>query len=202
MPRAMLDHAQLPPAFWAEAIATATELRNVTATRSNNDRTPLVFTVWTSTGLLSSRFISILYRRNFGLECTRRVNSVLSRKFTEKVRSLEPVLDDVAALENTHVSFTFLKFCLSVCELDYQLRVTPPDSTITGATLLDGLIQKYLDGSWVAHWTQLFSRSCSSQLPRVLTIRILLSGLLKPQTQPQPISLRLLRPVTSLRVWH
>ena len=27
-------------------------------------------------------------------------------KFSEKVTSLEPVLDDVAALENTHVSFT------------------------------------------------------------------------------------------------
>ena len=36
------------------------------------------------------------------------------RHFTEKVRSLEPVLDDVAALENTHVSFTLLKFCLCV----------------------------------------------------------------------------------------
>ena len=32
------------------------------------------------------------------------------RKFTEKVRSLEPVHDDVAALENTNVSFTLLKF--------------------------------------------------------------------------------------------
>ena len=41
MPRAMLDHAQLPPAFWAEAIATATELHNMTATSNNNGRTPL-----------------------------------------------------------------------------------------------------------------------------------------------------------------
>ena len=36
------------------------------------------------------------------------------RKFTEKVRSLEPILDDVAALENRHVSVTLNKFCPSV----------------------------------------------------------------------------------------
>ena len=66
------------------------------------------------------------------------------REFTETVRSLEPVLDDVAALENTHLSFTLLKFCLVVCKVNYQLRVTPPESTITGAKLFDGLIEKCL----------------------------------------------------------
>ena len=107
------------------------------------------------------------------------------RKFTEKVRSIEPVLDDVAALENTHVSFNLLKFCLGVCKFNYQLRVTPPESTFTGAKLFDGLIQNALDGSWVSHWTQLFSKSCSSQLPLVLTIHIMVSGSLRPQTQSQ-----------------
>ena len=62
------------------------------------------------------------------------------RKFTEKVRSLEPVLDDVTALENTHAYFTLLKFFLGVCKAKYQLRVTPPEPTITGAKLFDGLI--------------------------------------------------------------
>ena len=75
------------------------------------------------------------------------------RKFTEKVRSLDPVLDDVSALENTHVSFTLLKFCLGVCKrwnhnpkvkVNYQWRVTPPESTITGAKLFDRLIEKCL----------------------------------------------------------
>ena len=65
-------------------------------------------------------------------------------KFMEKVGSLKPVLDDVAALENTHVSFTLLKFCHGVCNLSYQLRVTPPEFTITGAKLFDGLIEKCL----------------------------------------------------------
>ena len=62
----------------------------------------------------------------------------------EKMRSLEPVHDDVAALENTDVSLTLLKFCLGVCKVNYQLRVTPPESTITGAKPFDGLIEKCL----------------------------------------------------------
>ena len=66
------------------------------------------------------------------------------RKFTEKVRFLEPVLHDVAALENTHVSFTLLKFCLGVCKVKYQLRVTLPESTIMRVKLFDGLIEKFL----------------------------------------------------------
>ena len=47
-------------------------------------------------------------------------------KFSEKVKSLEPVHDDVAALENRHVSFTLLKFCLGVCTVNYQLRRQSP----------------------------------------------------------------------------
>ena len=66
------------------------------------------------------------------------------RKFTEKVRSRETALDDASALENTHVSFTLLIFCLGVCKFNYQLRVTLPESTISGAKLLDGLTEKCL----------------------------------------------------------
>ena len=66
------------------------------------------------------------------------------RKFTEKARALEPVLNDVTALGNTHVSVTLLKFCMGVSKVNYQLRVTPPEPTITGAKLFDGLIEKCL----------------------------------------------------------
>ena len=41
--------------------------------------------------------------------------------FTAKVRSLEQLLDDVVALENSHVSFTLLKFCLGVVTTDKEL---------------------------------------------------------------------------------
>ena len=62
--------------------------------------------------------------------------------FTAKVRSLEPLLDDVAALEISHVSFTLLKFCCGVCKINYLLRVAPADSTASGAVVFDNLLEK------------------------------------------------------------
>ena len=62
--------------------------------------------------------------------------------FTANVRSLEPLLDDVAAPENSHVSFTLLKFSLGMCKINYFLRVTPGDPTASGAALLDNLMEK------------------------------------------------------------
>ena len=62
--------------------------------------------------------------------------------FTALVRSLEPLLDDVAALENSHVSFALLKFCLGVCKINYPLRVTPADSAASGTALFDNLLEK------------------------------------------------------------
>ena len=50
--------------------------------------------------------------------------------FTAKVRSLEPPLDDVTALENPQVSITLLKCCLGVSKINYLLRVTQADSTM------------------------------------------------------------------------
>ena len=64
--------------------------------------------------------------------------------FTAKVRSLEPPLDDVAALEKSHVSFTLRKFCLGMCKINYLLRVTPPGSTGSGAALFDNLMEKFM----------------------------------------------------------
>ena len=66
------------------------------------------------------------------------------RKFAEKVRSLEPVLDDVLVSRKYAIVFALLKFCLGFCKVNYQLHVTPPESSITGAKLFDGLIEKCL----------------------------------------------------------
>ena len=62
--------------------------------------------------------------------------------FTANVRSLEQLLDDVAALGNSHVSFTPLKFCHGVCKINFFPRVTPPDSTASGAALFDNLLEE------------------------------------------------------------
>ena len=62
--------------------------------------------------------------------------------FTAKVRSLELLLDDVAVLEIFHVSFTLLKFCLSVCKIIYLLRVTLAESTASGMALFENLLEQ------------------------------------------------------------
>lgn len=41
MARSMMDQAGLPPSFWAEAVTTAVELRNVTATSTKGFKTPM-----------------------------------------------------------------------------------------------------------------------------------------------------------------
>ena len=48
----------------------------------------------------------------------------------------------MAALENSHVSFTLLKLCLGVCKINFLLRVTPADSTASGVALFDNLLEK------------------------------------------------------------
>ena len=57
-----------------------------------------------------------------------------TREFMEdnimtEVKALEPLLETVVTLENAHVSFTLLKFCLGVCKINYLLRVTPVQCT-------------------------------------------------------------------------
>ena len=61
-----------------------------------------------------------------------------------KVQALEPLFETVATLENAHVSFTLLKFCLGVCKINYLLRVTSVQCTKLGAQLFDKFIENGL----------------------------------------------------------
>ena len=83
--------------------------------------------------------------------------------FTARVRSLEPLLDDVAALEDSHVSFTRLKFCLGVDKIHYLLRVTPDYSTASGVALFDNRSKNACGESWETHKTPRSSMNYSSQ---------------------------------------
>ena len=60
----------------------------------------------------------------------------------QKVKALDPLFQEVSALENTHVSFTLLKFCMGVCKVNYLLRVTPVQWTKSGAQVFDELVEK------------------------------------------------------------
>lgn len=53
-------------------------------------------------------------------------------------------LDGKAALENSHISFSLLKFYLGVCKINYLPRVTPIHATSSGAGLLYELLAKCL----------------------------------------------------------
>ena len=62
----------------------------------------------------------------------------------QKVKALDPLFQEVSALESTHVSFTLLKFCMGVCKVNYLLRVTPVQCTKSGAQVFDDLVEKSL----------------------------------------------------------
>ena len=62
----------------------------------------------------------------------------------QKVKALDPLFQEVSALENTHVSFTLLQFCMGVCKVNYLLRVTPVQCTKSGAQVFDELVEKSL----------------------------------------------------------
>ena len=62
----------------------------------------------------------------------------------QKEKTLDPLFQEVSALENTHVSFTLLKFCMGVCKVNYLLRVTPVQCTKSGAQVFDELVEKSL----------------------------------------------------------
>ena len=64
--------------------------------------------------------------------------------FFEKVHSLKHLFGKVAALENSQVAFTLLKFCLEVCKINYMLRVTPVECCTDGAKLSDTLVEETL----------------------------------------------------------
>ena len=61
-----------------------------------------------------------------------------------KVRALGSLFEGVAGFENTHVSFTLLKFCVDVRKNNYVLRVTPVACTEAGAILFDELLENTL----------------------------------------------------------
>ena len=62
----------------------------------------------------------------------------------QKVNALDPLFQEVSALENTHVSFTLLKFCMGVCKVNYLLRVTSVQCTKSGAHVFYELVEKSL----------------------------------------------------------
>ena len=62
----------------------------------------------------------------------------------QKVKALEPLFQEVSALENTDVSFTLLKFFMGVCKVNYLLRVTPVQCTKSGAQVFGALVEKSL----------------------------------------------------------
>ena len=62
----------------------------------------------------------------------------------QNVNALDPLFQEVSALENTHVSFTLLKFCMGVCTVNCLLRVTPVQCTKSGAQVFDESVEKSL----------------------------------------------------------
>ena len=78
MVRSMLTQAQLPPTFWAEAVATATDLRNITASAKNDGMTPMEFL----TGLKPD----VRHLRIFGSEAWIHVPKNLRKKLHMKAR--------------------------------------------------------------------------------------------------------------------
>ena len=62
----------------------------------------------------------------------------------QRVNALDPFFQELSALENTHVSFTLLKFCVGVCKVNYFPRVTPVQCTKSCAQVFDKLVEKSL----------------------------------------------------------
>ena len=71
-------------------------------------------------------------------------DSFMKKPFFEKVQSLKHIFEKAAALENSQVAFTLLKFCLEVCKINYMLRVTPVECCMDGAKLYDTLVEETL----------------------------------------------------------
>ena len=60
----------------------------------------------------------------------------------QKVKALDPLFEEMSALENTNVSFTLLKFCLGVCKVTYLPLLTPVQCKKSGAQVFDELVKK------------------------------------------------------------
>lgn len=60
--------------------------------------------------------------------------------FTDHVRSLQPLLDSIANLEDVHVAFQLLRNCFGFCRISHLLRVVPPASTANGSSEFGGMM--------------------------------------------------------------
>ena len=93
--------------------------------------------------LLVCRSIIILYVV-YGIPSPLGTHEYMEDNIVTKVKALEPLFEMVATLENEHVSFTLLKFCLGVCKINYLLRVTPVQCTKPGEQLFDKFLENGL----------------------------------------------------------
>lgn len=57
------------------------------------------------------------------------------------VQALNPLLDTVADLGDSHVAFKFLRSCFSACRISYTLHVVPSTLEMGGAVLFDKRIE-------------------------------------------------------------
>ena len=74
----MLDESQLPPSFWADAVVSATALRNITATPQTGGRIPIE--------ILTCRRPDVRHLRVFGCEAWVHVPKDLRKKLQAKAR--------------------------------------------------------------------------------------------------------------------
>ena len=107
-----------------------------------------------------------------------------------KVKVLEPLFEMVATLENAHVSFTVLKFCLGVCKINYLLRVTPVQCTKLGAQLFDKFLENGLHTIVGGCLTTNYSRNfnCLPNAAQIVRTRHLAWDLLPPSLSTLPHS--------------
>ena len=107
-----------------------------------------------------------------------------------KVKALGPLFEMVATLENAHVSFTLLKFCLGVCKINYLLKVTPVQCTKFGAELFDKFLENGLrtivGGCVTTNYSWNFN--CLPKAAQTVRTRHMAWDLLPPSLPPLPHS--------------
>ena len=105
-------------------------------------------------------------------------------------QQLQILFEMVATLGNAHVSFTLLKFCLGVCEINYLLRVTPVQCTKLGAQLFDKFLENGLrtivGGCLTTNYSWNFN--CLPKAAQTVRTRPLAWDLLPPSLPPRPHS--------------
>ena len=114
----------------------------------------------------------------------------MEENIVTKVKALEPLFEMFVTLENAHVSFTLLKFCLGVCKINYLLRVTPVQCTKLGAQLFDKFFENGLriivGGCLTTNYSWNFN--CLPTAAQTVRTRHLAWDLLPPSLPPLPYS--------------